>query len=58
MGLIVIAEGVEDGKVLRALRSQGCDEAQGYYLTRPLGAEELVAWLEARADGTGAPAST
>jgi EAL domain-containing protein (putative c-di-GMP-specific phosphodiesterase class I) len=49
LGLRTIAEGVEDAAVLGALRRLGCDEAQGYYLARPLPAEafaELVVRLE------------
>lgn len=50
LGLRTIAEGVEDAAVLAALRRFGCDEAQGYYLARPLQAAEfaeLVARIEA-----------
>ena len=49
MGLTVIAEGVETETSLRALRNQGCDEVQGYHLTRPLPPEEMAAWIHARA---------
>ena len=48
MGLTVIAEGVESEQLLRALRNQGCDQAQGYHLTRPLAAGEMEAWIRAR----------
>ena len=34
--LRVIAEGVESGAQLEALRARGCDVAQGYYLSPPL----------------------
>ena len=53
MGLTVIAEGVETETSLRALRNQGCDEAQGYHLTRPLPADELEAWIRARMPAAG-----
>ncbi|MFA6985068.1 MAG: EAL domain-containing protein [Arenimonas sp.] len=48
MGLIVIAEGVEAEISMRALRNQGCDQVQGYHLTRPLRADDMEAWIRAR----------
>jgi diguanylate cyclase (GGDEF)-like protein len=47
LGLRVVAEGVEDESVWRALAELGCDVAQGYYLSRPVPAAELVNWLQA-----------
>ena len=45
LGLTVAAEGVETEHELTELRRHGCDLAQGYYLSRPLAAEALEAWL-------------
>ncbi len=45
MGLMVVAEGVEDEATLERLRALGCDMVQGYLLSRPLAAAELVAWM-------------
>jgi diguanylate cyclase (GGDEF)-like protein/PAS domain S-box-containing protein len=45
LGLLVVAEGVESREVLERLREMGCDQAQGYYFTRPLPLLELQGWL-------------
>jgi EAL domain-containing protein (putative c-di-GMP-specific phosphodiesterase class I) len=37
----VVAEGVETREQLEFLRAHGCDEAQGYYLARPMAMEQL-----------------
>ena len=47
MGLRVIAEGVESPEALALLRSYGCDMAQGYLFSRPLGGDALVEWARA-----------
>jgi diguanylate cyclase len=46
LGLDVVAEGVEDGATLARLAELGCDRAQGYYLSRPVPADQLTAWLD------------
>jgi len=51
--LDVVAEGVETGATLDALASFGCRLVQGYYLTRPLPADELERWLRARPASDG-----
>ena len=48
LGLRVVAEGVEDEQSLAELRRLGCDEAQGYHLSRPVPAAELERWLARR----------
>jgi len=45
LGLSVTAEGVEDEATLEGLRSLGCDVIQGFVLSHPLEASELVAWM-------------
>jgi EAL domain-containing protein (putative c-di-GMP-specific phosphodiesterase class I) len=45
LGLKVVAEGVETEAQLAFLRGQGCDEAQGYYFSRPVAAEKLIEML-------------
>ncbi|MEO5341970.1 MAG: bifunctional diguanylate cyclase/phosphodiesterase [Gammaproteobacteria bacterium SHHR-1] len=44
-GLSVTAEGVEQAGVLDHLRRLGCDQVQGYYITRPMPAESFADWL-------------
>jgi diguanylate cyclase (GGDEF)-like protein/PAS domain S-box-containing protein len=44
----VIAEGVETSEQMDLLRERGCDEIQGFYLSRPLPAAELAQLLKAR----------
>jgi EAL domain-containing protein (putative c-di-GMP-specific phosphodiesterase class I) len=41
LGLEVVAEGVEDEPTLAALAALGCQQAQGYYFSRPVPAEML-----------------
>lgn len=45
LGLRVVAEGVETKEAFEALAAFGCDEAQGYYINRPLACERLKDWL-------------
>ena len=49
LGLRVVAEGVENRGTWDMLREAGCDVAQGYFVSRPLGYTDLHAWLEAGA---------
>jgi diguanylate cyclase (GGDEF)-like protein len=48
LGLDVVAEGVETQEEWNALRAQGCTLAQGYFISKPLPAEELAGLLEER----------
>src|SRR4051794_11343658 len=50
LGFTVTAEGVENEAVWDALRTLGCDTAQGYFLSRPVPAEELTTWLARKPD--------
>lgn len=48
LALRVVGEGVETEDVLEALRESGCDVAQGYLISRPMGTEALRSWLARR----------
>ncbi len=45
MGLMVVAEGVEDEATVERLRGLSCDMVQGYLLSRPIAAEDIAAWM-------------
>ncbi len=45
LSLEVVAEGVETAKQLALLRSYGCDQVQGYLISKPLPMPELVNYL-------------
>jgi diguanylate cyclase (GGDEF)-like protein len=46
MGLSVVAEGIEDQFALDWLKKNGCEKAQGYFISKPKPAEELSSWLK------------
>ncbi len=45
LGLRVVAEGVESQLVLERLRSIGCDVAQGFGISVPMSADDVLAWV-------------
>jgi EAL domain-containing protein (putative c-di-GMP-specific phosphodiesterase class I) len=45
LGLQTVAEGVEDHETWVQLAQLGCDDAQGYFLARPMPPAELMPWL-------------
>jgi diguanylate cyclase (GGDEF)-like protein len=48
LGLRVVAEGVQDRETFDRLGDFGCDEAQGFYIAKPLEPEAFWTWLSAR----------
>ena len=46
LGLRAVAEGVETVDQLRMLATEGCDEIQGYYFSRPVPEEQMIAMLQ------------
>ncbi len=49
LGLVVVAEGIEQPESLAQLRALGCDYAQGYLIGRPAPADDVVAAAAAAA---------
>ena len=47
LGLVATAEGVETIEQLRCVRELGCDVVQGYLVSPPLEADELIPWEKA-----------
>ncbi len=45
MGLRVVAEGIENEGVWHLLVNLGCDQGQGYFMSKPMPADQLVTWL-------------
>ncbi len=45
LGLKVVAEGVESQAILDILRGMDCDQAQGYYIGRPMTVAGIGEWL-------------
>jgi diguanylate cyclase (GGDEF)-like protein len=45
LGLKAVAEGVENQEAWDKLREMGCDSAQGYFMSKPLSAENFMDWM-------------
>ena len=45
LDLATIAEGVEDAEVVAFLRAHACDQAQGYFFSKPLPAEDFARFV-------------
>ncbi len=46
LGMRIVAEGVETKEIYDILHGMNCDIAQGYYLSRPIPADELFEWAK------------
>ena len=45
LGVKVVAEGVENQQDWDLVASMGCDQVQGYFVSRPLPFAQLLKWL-------------
>jgi diguanylate cyclase (GGDEF)-like protein len=48
LGLRMVAEGVETGAAFDELARYGCDDAQGFFMSKPVPAADLDVWLAER----------
>jgi sensor c-di-GMP phosphodiesterase-like protein len=48
---------VEDAAVWNMLRTLGCDDAQGYFMSRPLEPAALASWIRANHGTFDCPAA-
>jgi CheY-like chemotaxis protein len=55
-GLTTVAEGVETPEQLAQLHSLGCELAQGFWLGRPMPADEATRWMQTERRRAGAEA--
>jgi len=46
LGLSVVAEGVENAQTWALLQALHCDEAQGYYMARPMPEDQFAGWVD------------
>jgi len=47
LNLDVVAEGVENEEALRMLSGIGCEQAQGYFLSKPVPPKQFLKWVNA-----------
>ena len=48
MNLSVVAEGIENEETLRQVCDMGCEEAQGFFLAKPMSSAEFLHWMNNR----------
>lgn len=54
LGMTVVAEGVESARQYSFLKLIGCDQAQGYYFSRPVPSQDFRRWVAERTDNRAA----
>jgi EAL domain-containing protein (putative c-di-GMP-specific phosphodiesterase class I) len=50
MQLVVVAEGVETDQQYAIVRRLGCDLVQGYFIAKPMPADQLLIWINGYED--------
>ncbi len=55
LGLVVVAEGIEDRESMERLEALGCTVGQGYHIARPMDTEGFDSWAASRNAAEGAP---
>ncbi|HJW57934.1 MAG TPA: EAL domain-containing protein [Burkholderiaceae bacterium] len=48
LNLEIVGEGIESEEALAYLKAQGCSQAQGYFISRPLSAKDFTSWHRKR----------
>jgi EAL domain-containing protein (putative c-di-GMP-specific phosphodiesterase class I) len=56
LGMIAVAEGVESEAAFELLKRLGCQQAQGYFLARPMSATDFMEWVQLPRGDSPAPA--
>ncbi len=46
LGLSVVAEGIENAEAWKLLAALACDEAQGYFIAKPMPSDQFVGWVK------------
>ncbi|HEX2195972.1 MAG TPA: EAL domain-containing protein, partial [Actinomycetota bacterium] len=57
LGLVVVAEGIEDRESMERLEALGCSVGQGYHIARPMDTEGFDSWAASRNAAEAAPAA-
>jgi len=55
LSLRTVAEGVETAEAMTWLKEQGCDQIQGYYISRPQPEDQFFGWVRERAHTSAIP---
>jgi len=55
LGMLVVAEGIEDGETTALLHDLGCDVGQGFHFSKPISGEAVTRFVERRVPRAQAP---